>query len=117
MMRFARRGAVPHLPGSKLKGLRKTSTQMVSLMPQQTRHERITAAVREVILRWDPYGLLACGAPLDEFDTEIAVVAQRAGEIHSIDDATKLLSSVFSATFGPEDFQSIDCAAAGTDLY
>ena len=34
-------------------------------------YERAIRLVREVVHRWDPYGLLAGGCPADEFDREI----------------------------------------------
>jgi len=73
--------------------------------------------VREVVHRWDPYGLLAGGCSPDEFDREIASVVAQIPRIHSRNDAAHALSRVFSSAFEPERFRPEDCAWAGAELY
>ena len=80
-------------------------------------YERAIEAVREVIRRWDPYGLLGSGCPPDEFDREIAAVVAQAPRIRSRADATQALSRVFSSAFDPERFWLEDCATAGAELF
>lgn len=79
---------------------------------------RAFAAVRQVIHRWDPYGLISGGAPADEWDSEIASVVSQIPHIKSESDATRVISEVFSRAFQPVEFafncidQSIEQAAA-----
>jgi hypothetical protein len=80
-------------------------------------YDRAIGVVREVVLRWDPYGLLAGGSPPDEFDSEIAAVVTQVPRIRSRSDATHALARVFSSAFEPERFRPEDCAAAGAELY
>jgi hypothetical protein len=86
-------------------------------MKTRADHERATRAVRQVIHRWDPYGLLAEGCPPDEFDAEIAAVVAEIPRIRGRADAAHVLSRIFSSSFEPERFQPEDCAAAGVELY
>ena len=84
-----------------------------------TRPERakILDAVRSVIHEWDPYGLLAGGAPDDEFDGEISAVFRQLDRIRSSRDASHVISQVFSSSFEAELFQIEDCQSVGERLY
>ena len=87
--------------------------------PQESRAEvaRLTAAVRQLVHEWDPYGLLAGGAPLDEWDGEIASLVAQAYWIGSPADGALAVSKVFSSAFQPEGFSPSDCAAVGARLH
>ena len=80
-------------------------------------YNRAMRVVREVVRRWDPYGLLAGGCPPDEFDGEIAAVVAQVPRIRSQGDATHALSRVFSSAFEPERFRLEDCSGAGSELH
>ena len=80
-------------------------------------YERAIWVVREVVHRWDPYGLLASGCPADEFDTEIAAVVTQVPRIRSRTDGAHALSRVFSSAFDSERFRPEDCAGPGAELY
>jgi hypothetical protein len=80
-------------------------------------HAAIVEAVRSVVVEWDPYALLAQGAPPDEFNNEIHAVARRIERIGSPNDAIQVLSQIFSAYFQPEYFRPEDCQEAGEQLY
>ncbi len=73
--------------------------------------------VGSVIRAWDPYCLLAEGAPDDEFDDQIAKIATYIPHIASPFDAAKAISVVFSAGFGADSFSPEDCADPGTKLF
>ena len=79
--------------------------------------ERIFDAVRSVIHEWDPYDLIAGGAPDDEFDSEISAVIRQLDRIRSSRDATHVISRVFSSSFEPELFQIERCQSVGERLY
>ncbi|MFO0965377.1 MAG: DUF1871 family protein [Gemmataceae bacterium] len=76
-------------------------------------HQIVTAIIRD----WDPYSLLAGGAPADEFDAEIASVVTQVPRIKSEKDAALALSRVFSSAFEPTEFTPERCAAPGTKLF
>lgn len=69
------------------------------------------------IKRWDPYSLLAGGAPPDEFDAEIAQLVTRVRYIHSASDAAREIAAVFAAAFEPEYFTPELCAEVGAELF
>jgi hypothetical protein len=80
-------------------------------------YERAIQVVRDVVHRWDPYGLLACGCPPDEFDQEISALVAEIPRIRSRTDAIHALSRVFSSAFEPDGFRPEDCEVAGAELY
>lgn len=54
-------------------------------------YERVVVAVRQVVNAWDPLGLIAIGAPDDEYDAEVSdlarmVIRQKAIDQVSVDD-------------------------------
>ncbi len=79
--------------------------------------DNVVATVREIIHEWDPYGLIAGGAPKDEFDREIQSVAEQMARISGAKDTVLALSRVFSSAFEPELFTPDKCEAVGTKLY
>jgi hypothetical protein len=80
-------------------------------------YKRAIRAVREVVHRWDPYGLLGSGCPADEFDREIAAVVAQVPRIRSRADAAHALTRVFSSAFERNRFRPEDCASPGAELY
>jgi hypothetical protein len=79
--------------------------------------EKLFDVVRGVIHAWDPYDLLAGGAPDDEFDGEISAVVRQLDRIRTPRDACHVISRVFSSSFEPEVFQVEHCRAVGERLY
>ena len=73
--------------------------------------------VRGIITAWDPYELIAGGAPTDEFDGEISALLPLLRNAHSSDDASLAVSKVFSKAFHPHDFVPEKCAMVGEQLY
>lgn len=86
-------------------------------MQTQEDINRATQVVREVIVRWDPYKLLAEGCPEDEFDREIASLVALVPRIRSRNDAIHALSRIFSSSFEPEKFSTEQCIVPGTELF
>lgn len=84
---------------------------------KQGAREKIFDAVRSVVNEWDPYDLLASGAPDDEFGSEISAVVRQLDRIHSPRDASHVISRVFSSSFEPELFQVEHCQSVGERLY
>ena len=73
--------------------------------------------VGAVINAWDPYSLLAGGAPLDEFNREVARLVTRIPHIRSAADASREVAAVFSHYFSPEEFSVDSCSEVGTRLF
>ena len=89
------------------------------LSPLRTRadYDRAFGVVRQVIHTWDPYGLISGGAPLDEWDGEVASLVAEVPRISSADDAVSAVSCIFTAAFQAEGFGLSDCAEVGQQLY
>jgi hypothetical protein len=68
----------------------------------KTDYENAVLAVREVIHAWDPYSLLAGGAPSDEFDGEIEKLVAKIRTISSEKDASESVKEVFNGLLGEE---------------
>jgi hypothetical protein len=81
------------------------------------RYEARFALVADLLRAWDPYQLLALGAPRDEIDSEIQRVVARWDELRSAPDAARVLAEVFSAAFAPGDFAIERCAEIGERLW
>ena len=73
-------------------------------MKTRADHDHALSITREVLREWDPYSLVAGGAPYGEFDSEAAEFVTLIPQIHSAADAAAALSQVFSAAFTPADF-------------
>lgn len=54
----------------------------------------------------DPYGLLASGAPKDEFDDEARAISQRITSTSGVQDIAEAISAVLNDAFGLSDSAS-----------
>jgi hypothetical protein len=86
-------------------------------MKSKADYYRAIAAVRDVISQWDPYSLLAGGAPADEFESEVRSIVAQIPRIRSAHDASYAISRVFSSAFEPRSFKPEDCAEVGGMLF
>ena len=86
-------------------------------MKTEADYKRAIEVVGSVIRRWDPYALLAHGAPSDEFDPLITRLVVQIPRIGSAHDAAQAVSRVFSSAFQPEGFSLEDCATVGSELF
>ena len=80
-------------------------------------YERACEVAKRVIDAWDPYGLLAQGAPSDEFESCAAQLVTYVPRMRTADDAVDAVSRVFSESFEPEYFQPNHCRDVGTKLF
>jgi len=87
------------------------------MMRSRADYDAAFELVRQVVADWDPYCLLAEGAPSDEFGEEIALVVARIPKIESPESAAAHLSEVFSRQFEPELFSIEQCRAPGRSLF
>ena len=78
---------------------------------------RACQVTQGVIDRWDPYSLLASGAPPYEFEPAAASVVRHIPRMHSAADAAEALAEVFSERFEPEYFQRDHCLEVGRELF
>ncbi len=92
---------------------------LVLVRPVKTRadYDSTLEVVGAVINAWDPYSLLAGGAPRDEFYMEVARLVTRIPHIHSVADASREVSAVFARYFGPDEFSVDSCAEVGARLF
>jgi len=81
-------------------------------MKDKADYELAVQIVDTAIRGWDPYALLAGGAPTDEFDAEIARVVTQIPRVKSPEDAAIAISRVFSSSFDSDTFTFEACADA-----
>jgi hypothetical protein len=83
----------------------------------RTDYDRAFEVVKSVIDAWDPYSLLAGGAPPDEFELEVGKLLPRIEHIHTPEDAVREVVSVFGQCFDRKEFTPESCADVGARLY
>ncbi len=86
-------------------------------MKDRREYEKAIEIVGGVIRAWDPYSLIAEGAPADEFDDQIVKITARVPTFRSPSDAALAISDVFSASFGPESFSVTDCSEPAQQIF
>ena len=86
-------------------------------MKTRTDYDLAFQIVKGVVDAWDPYGLLAGGAPRDEFESEVGKLLPRLRDVHSSEDATREISAVFARAFEPGKFTPELCSEVGAQLY
>ena len=85
-------------------------------MPRSKGRDTLCEAVRRVVREWDPLGLLAGGAPEDEWDGEVNALVKQVPRIRSEKDAAHAVSRVFSS-LDPQRFTPDGCSEVGRALY
>lgn len=73
--------------------------------------------LRTIINEWDPYSLIAEGAPIDEFEAEVGEVLAGLSKCKNQDDTVQLISQVFSRAFEPELFKPEHCSEIGGRIF
>jgi hypothetical protein len=68
--------------------------------PMDIRYQDLVAAVERAINEADPIALLAGGAPLDEYATEIGTIIPLLANAHRPDDVTGVLHGEFLRWYG-----------------
>ncbi|MGN2248301.1 DUF1871 family protein [Frateuria sp. GZRR35] len=87
-------------------------------MKDRSDYEQAIEIIGRVIRAWDPYCLLAEGAPADEFDAEITKITAKVPEFHSSSDTAQAISNVFSASFGSgQRFSPVDCSEPAHQIF
>lgn len=66
-------------------------------------YNEIYRVVKKYINQMDYYGLLAGGAPDNEFDIESKEISRRIGSDKSTNDIAKIIADVFNFRFGEKD--------------
>jgi hypothetical protein len=70
-----------------------------------------------IINNWDPYGLIAGGAPKDEFESEVAQILDQLDGKKSLAAVTNIISKVFSKNFEPKWFTKDKCEEVANEVY
>jgi tRNA(Arg) A34 adenosine deaminase TadA len=90
-----------------------TSDPMTGMPGQGAGRRTVFDVTARVIRDWDCHGLLAGGAPADEFDSEIAALARQVARIASPADAAHAVARVFVAAFGDAGIDAAACGPVG----
>jgi hypothetical protein len=65
-------------------------------------NSNIYQVVKRIINEWDPYDLISCGAPDDEYENEIKVICFKIEGKNSIKDVAHVIFDVFTKAFGDD---------------
>jgi hypothetical protein len=83
----------------------------------RAKYQRLWDVTANVVRTWDPLGLLAGGAPVDEWDHEIASLVVQIPRIRSPVDAAHAVSRIFASSVDPDSFTKEKCSEVGKRLY
>jgi hypothetical protein len=83
----------------------------------RVKYQEIWDITADVIRKWDPYNLLAGGAPRDEWDSEISSVVAQISRIHSPSDAAAAIARIFGSSLERSNFTPASCSEVGGELY
>ena len=86
-------------------------------MKDRREYEKALEIIGGVIRAWDPYSLIALGAPANEFDDQIAKITAGAVAFRSPSDVARAISAVFSASLGPDSFSVADCSEPAQQIF
>ena len=86
-------------------------------MKDRREYEKALKIIGDVIRAWDPYSIIAEGAPADEFDDQIAKIAARAPAFRNPSDAAQAISAVFSTSFGAKSFSAANCSGPAEKIF
>jgi hypothetical protein len=83
----------------------------------KAKYKQMWEVTAGVIRKWDPYKLLAGGAPRDEWDSEISSVVAQIPRIHSATDAAEAVARVFGSSLERDAFTPSACSDVGAELF
>lgn len=83
----------------------------------RAQYEQAFRIAREVIAQWDPYRLLAGGAPEDEFDPDVSRLMPRLERARSAADVAEAVLAVFGEMLAESGYGVGTCTAVGETLY
>ena len=86
-------------------------------MKDRRDYERAIEIIGAVIRAWDPYNLIAEGAPTDEFDDQIARITAKVPTFHRTEEIARVISDVFSASFCPDSFTPTNCFIPAQEIF
>ena len=95
-------------------------SQMKSMDPNvagRKKYERMWVITAEIIRKWDPYNLLAGGAPADELDHEIASLVAEIPRMKLAADAVNAVSRIFGSNFESSPLPLESCEGVGNKLF
>ena len=81
------------------------------------KYEQMWDVTAAVLRAWDPYSLLAGGAPADELNGEIASLVAQIPRITSATDAAHAISRIFGSSFETRVFTPQSCEDIGEKLF
>jgi Domain of unknown function (DUF1871) len=95
------------------------STQLDAADAVQTReqYDQAIAICRDAIAQWDPFALLAGGAPADEYDLEISKLVPKIRDARASSDVAIAISAIFGDSFGHALHRSGESINVAAEIY
>ena len=83
----------------------------------RAKYSKMWDLAASVIRTWDPWQLLAGGAPIDEYDKEISSLVAQIPRIHSAADASHAVLQIFSSSLEVESLPRDACSEVGKKFF
>jgi hypothetical protein len=80
-------------------------------------YDQALAICRDAIAHWDPFALLAGGAPPDEYNAEVSSLVPKLSGARSGDDVARAIEEVFGSGFGRDQVYPGNCAKVAAIVY
>ena len=64
--------------------------------------------VKEIINEWDPVNLIELGAPINEYNNEISMIATKIKEESNVDDIAEVIYNTLIEMFDKAPFENIE---------
>jgi hypothetical protein len=78
-------------------------------MKNTDEYKKTFSIIKKEINKWDPYELINCGAPDNEFDDEIAKIVVNLKNISSENSLKAIISNIFAENFEADCFTPEEC--------
>ena len=72
----------------------------------KAKYRQLHRAVREIVNKEDPIGLIGMGAPAEEYDPEISAILPKVRSCKSVDSLQTKIHAVFAKWFDPNQCRS-----------
>jgi hypothetical protein len=92
------------------------STSSLDTVRTREQYDQALTICRNAVAQWDPFSLLAAGAPTDEYDLEISSLVPKLRNARTPSDIAIAIAEVFGSTFGAAVVPD-ECAIVAAEIY
>jgi hypothetical protein len=92
------------------------STSSLDTVRTREQYDQALTICRAAVTQWDPFSLLAGGAPADEYDLEVVSLVPKLRNARSSSDVATAIAEVFGGSFGTSVGPD-ECANVAAGIY